>query len=98
MIFSINRKTKRYLLNMCENIIRKNSSLKLIESVFERINQYYKQYLLLNIQTSNNFLANNVDSTAENSQLPIIEQYDMHNLLFHFVEASQIIKLEFKFV
>ena len=72
---------------MCKNIIRKNSSLKLIESIFERINQYYKQYLLLNIQTSSNFLANNVDGTAESSQLPVIDQYDMHNLLFHLIEV-----------
>ena len=45
--FLLNRKyTKAHLLNACENLIRTKSSLKLIEKVFEKINEFYKFSLL----------------------------------------------------
>ena len=92
--FLINRrKTKQHLLNVCSNIIRKNSSLKLIESIFERINQFYKQYLLLNSGLTNM----NSTETSDRNQLPVVEQYDMHNLLFHLVEDDNWWNLNSKY-
>ncbi len=51
--FLLNRKhTKLHLLNACTNLIRKRSSLKLIEQVFEKINEFYKYSLLLSSRLS----------------------------------------------
>ncbi len=51
--FLLNRKhTKLHLLNSCKNLIRKKSSLKLIEQVFEKINEFYKYSLLLSSRLS----------------------------------------------
>jgi regulator of MON1-CCZ1 complex len=72
--------------------------------MFDRINQYYKEYLLMNngmnnlslISTTthnnnnnnNNLINTNTlnDKQQQLNLLPIVDQYDMHNLLFHFVE------------
>ncbi len=46
--FLLNRKnTKHHLLNACASLIRSKSSLKLIEQVFEKINEFYKYSLML---------------------------------------------------
>lgn len=51
--FLLNRKnTKPHLLNACRNLIRGKSSLKLIEQVFAKINEFYKFSLLLSKKLS----------------------------------------------
>jgi len=65
--FLLNRKhTKNHLLKVCELAIRKNSSLKVIEKIFEKINEFYRISLIL-FPTSLN--SNESTSASASSQL-----------------------------
>ena len=107
--FLLNRKnTKKHILKVCNLAIRTNSSLKTIEKVFEKINEFYKISLILYPNNLNSNEQSNVSSqltrnetnatlnlpqSAENknsktlfnekNDLPLIEQYDMHNNILY---------------
>ena len=104
--FLLNRKnTKPHLLKVCELAIRKNSSLKMVEKIFEKINEFYKFSLILfpsqnaineqnsaesgqgSVLTSSSQSQNaenaQSNSSDEKSNLPVIEQYDMHNCILY---------------
>ena len=46
------KNTKLHVLNVCAGLIRKRSSLKIIENVFNKINEFYRHSLTHNSNTS----------------------------------------------
>ena len=106
--FLLNRKnTKKLILKVCDIAIRKNSSLKVIEKIFDKVNEFYKYSLMMfpdlsklnneNVPptpTDSHSLTVSSSGTGggdnkansylnEKNELPIIEQYDMHNSILY---------------
>lgn len=98
--FLLNRKnTKTHLLKVCELAIRQNSSLKVIEKIFEKINELYRYSLILfpnNLNTnepsssSSNQLTRN-DSTSSIGQTQSNENKNAKNI---YNEKSELALIE----
>jgi regulator of MON1-CCZ1 complex len=89
------RKTKANILRLCEIMIRKKTSLEIIQKIFDKINLFYRSTLPI-IQQHKNNINNRTNSnipsaTASASdelktladELPAITQYDIHNQILY---------------
>jgi hypothetical protein len=90
--FLLNRKnTKNHLIKLCNLAIKNKSSLKIIEKLFDKINEFYRISIMVLGQSLPSNATNNLgtndaydlNNKKESNQLPIIEQYDMHNSLLY---------------
>lgn len=95
--FLLNRKnTKQHVLKVCKLAIMQRTSLKTIGKIFDKINDFYAFWLKIfptNTTGSPNSSQSNEPNNAlrtiaaeertERDNLPIIEQLEMHNLLFY---------------
>lgn len=96
--FLLNRKnTKLQVIKVCGMAIKNKSSLKIIEKIFDKINEVYKYSLILYPNVShedsksssdgnnlNSLTSNQSQETNEEKiQVPVIDQYGMHNSILY---------------